>query len=503
MTRGGPCLPARYIFTFLASASLAIIYGLKVNLSVAIVVMVNSTALNEMALTHDSYNNDTHLNESSNSEFACPANTDTNQTDSSQDGPFPWPEPIQGLILGAYFWGYIVTQIPGGRMAEMFSAKWVVWASVFVNVLFTLLTPVAANISYIAVLVVRFIEGLGAGVSMPALQVLLSKWAPPNERNKISSLVYAGMSLGTVIALPFSGILAEKIGWESVFYVQGGLGSIWCILWILLVFDSPKDHPRIHPAERDLFEKCMENGGAKRPNLPVPWKAIATSVPFWALLVAHMCNNFGWYMLLVELPTYMKHILRFNIGKNSLLSAVPYLCLWVFSIIWSNLMDYSKNKRWINTTTVRKLSTGVASLLPALCFIGVSLAGCDRITAVVLMSLGTMFMAAMYCGILANPTDLASNYAGTLLALTNTAATVPGFIVPVFVGALTHGNQTVNSWQIVFFTTAAILLVELIVFTLFSSAEEQPWNQAYTTGAGAKGRPRPAETKQLNKRTNV
>lgn len=55
-----------------------------------------------------------------------------------------------------------MTQIPGGRMAEMFSAKWVVWASVFVNVLFTLVTPVAANISYIAVLVVRFIEGLGA-----------------------------------------------------------------------------------------------------------------------------------------------------------------------------------------------------------------------------------------------------------------------------------------------------------------------------------------------------
>ncbi len=79
-----------------------------------------------------------------------------------QDGPFPWPEPIQGLVLGAYFWGYIVTQIPGGRMAEMFSAKWVVWASVFVNVVFTLLTPVAAQISYIAVLVVRFIEGLGA-----------------------------------------------------------------------------------------------------------------------------------------------------------------------------------------------------------------------------------------------------------------------------------------------------------------------------------------------------
>ena len=192
------------------------------------------------------------------------------------------------------------------------------------------------------------------------------------------------MSLGTVIALPFSGILAEKMGWEAVFYVQGGLGSIWCVLWLFFVFDSPKDQPRIHPAERSLFENCMENGGAKRPvcytpkidpldslillpfisyiqSLPVPWKAIASSVPFWALLIAHTCNNFGWYMLLVELPTYMKHILRFNIGKNSLLSAVPYLCLWVFSIIWSNLMDYVKNKKWINTTTVRKLSTAVGT----------------------------------------------------------------------------------------------------------------------------------------------
>ena len=71
---------------------------------------------------------------------------------------------------------------------------------------------------------------------------------------------------------------------------------------------------------------------------------------------------------------------------------------------------------------------------------GVSVAGCDRNVAVALMTIGTMFMAGMYCGILANPNDIAPNYAGTLLAITNTFATIPGFIVPVFVGELTHGN---------------------------------------------------------------
>jgi ACS family sodium-dependent inorganic phosphate cotransporter len=74
-------------------------------------------------------------------------------------------------------------------------------------------------------------------------------------------------------------------------------------------------------------------------------------------------------MLLVELPTYMKHILRFNIGQNALLSAVPYLSLWIFSIFWSKLMDLSRSKGWITTTTVRKLSTGIGIFLLFLSFI--------------------------------------------------------------------------------------------------------------------------------------
>lgn len=96
---------------------------------------------------------------------------------------------------------------------------------------------------------------------MPAIHVMLSKWAPPSERNVISSLAYAGMALGTVISLPFSGILADTLGWEAVFYVEGGLAMIWCVLWIFLVYDSPQDHPRIHPKELELFESCMEGGG--------------------------------------------------------------------------------------------------------------------------------------------------------------------------------------------------------------------------------------------------
>lgn len=43
-----PCIKWRYIFAILGSMGMAIIYGLKVNLSVAIVAMVNHTAVAAM-----------------------------------------------------------------------------------------------------------------------------------------------------------------------------------------------------------------------------------------------------------------------------------------------------------------------------------------------------------------------------------------------------------------------------------------------------------------------
>lgn len=81
-----------------------------------------------------------------------------------QDGPFVWNEPLQGLILSAYFWGYMVSLLPGGRMSELLSAKWVMNGSVLLNVVASILSPIAANIHYSLFIVMRFIQGLG-GVS--------------------------------------------------------------------------------------------------------------------------------------------------------------------------------------------------------------------------------------------------------------------------------------------------------------------------------------------------
>ena len=56
---------------------------------------------------------------------------------------------------------------------------------------------------------------------------------------------FLGSQFGTVIALLLSGVIAEGIGWEWIFYFFGISGCIWCIVWLIICYDSPAKHPRI------------------------------------------------------------------------------------------------------------------------------------------------------------------------------------------------------------------------------------------------------------------
>jgi ACS family sodium-dependent inorganic phosphate cotransporter len=63
------------------------------------------------------------------------------------------------------------------------------------------------------------------------------------------------------------------------------------------------------------------------------------------------------------------------------------------------------------------------------------------------------------------------------MGISNMSATIPGFVVPLFVGVVTHGSPGIGPWHVTFYATAAILLLEFVVFTALGSGVEQPWNR--------------------------
>lgn len=100
---------------------------------------------------------------------------------------FDWDSYQTNFVLGSFFWGYVLTELPGGRLAELIGGRRVfghsmLWASVL-----TLVTPLAAHLSYVMLIVVRVALGFMLGASWPAIHPVAAVWIPPMERSKFMS----------------------------------------------------------------------------------------------------------------------------------------------------------------------------------------------------------------------------------------------------------------------------------------------------------------------------
>ena len=147
-------------------------------------------------------------------------------------------------------------------------------------------------------------SSISQGVTFPCIHAVWSRWSPPLERSRMASIAFAGNYAGTVVAMPLSGIFATKYGWESVFYIFGTIGCIWFVLWVLIVKEGPEKDPHCSMEEREFIEKKLGTTG--RNKIKHPWKEIFTSPPVYAIIASHFSENWGFYTLLTQLPTFLR-----------------------------------------------------------------------------------------------------------------------------------------------------------------------------------------------------
>lgn len=79
--------------------------------------------------------------------------------DYDRDG-FEWNESHQAVLLGAFYWLYWTTQIPGGQLARRFGAKFVFGSANLLASLLSLLMPIAAFIDNGSLIGLRVVQGM-------------------------------------------------------------------------------------------------------------------------------------------------------------------------------------------------------------------------------------------------------------------------------------------------------------------------------------------------------
>lgn len=244
----------------------------------------------------------------------------------------------------------------------------------------------------------------------------------------------------------------------------------------------PEDHPRILEEEKvyimsNIYDEESKTHNTPDGKLPVPpYKHILLSVPTVATVVTTMCHHYGFYTLLTMTPTYLNNIQHFSLDSNGFVSALPYLSLICFSIPWSRLADWIIASEKFSRTNVRKISTAVSLTVPAIALCLLAFANCDHTLPVIYMCIAVGVDGAGGSGHRVAIIELSPNYAGLIYAIVNSSGNVMGIIAPMVVGALVDGNQTFGGWRTVYLIAMAINIFGAIVFTIFGSANAQPWD---------------------------
>ena len=75
-------------------------------------------------------------------------------------GEFEWSEETKTMVLGAFFYGYLSSQIPGGIMATKLSVKWVFGYGIFLTSVLSVATEWVARWNVNAFIALRVLEGV-------------------------------------------------------------------------------------------------------------------------------------------------------------------------------------------------------------------------------------------------------------------------------------------------------------------------------------------------------
>ncbi|GFX81589.1 hypothetical protein TNCV_4179291 [Trichonephila clavipes] len=346
----------RYVFAFSAMLGFCAMYTLRNNINVAIIAMVNSTAV---------YNSSEENNTSEECSAWPPPTDAVNSTKSvDKDGEFIWSSELQGIILGAFYYGYCISQIPGGRLAEIFSGKWVFGISTLITAFLSLLTPLVTHYGVEYLIAIRALEGLAQGVTTPAINYMVGQWSPDSEKGLINTMVHAGVNIGSLLAMLLAGYLCESDlfeGWPSAFYIPGFIGCSWFILWCLLVTDSPKTHPFITSKEQNYISSNQKRSKAETP--PFPWRKTFSSVPFWTIVICKTCQDWAFYTLMTDLPTFFSTILHFPLEENGFFSSLPHVLQTVVGLIVAAIVDFIIRRRIASISVVRKVCNSICKYI--------------------------------------------------------------------------------------------------------------------------------------------
>lgn len=319
--------------------------------------------------------------------------------------------------------------------------------------------------------------GAAQGVCVPAMQSLLAQWAPPLDRTIMVAYTYSGLAVGAALGGPVSEWLIMVIGWRALFYFQGVVALIWCIMWQVLVSENPSKLSTITAQERNHITSAIGAQHAGR-GVPVPWPHIFRSRHVLAIVLAELGISWAWFTLLHHAREFAVTVLHIPAHQVRVTWGTALFATWVIALVYATAADWVRRTHRRSTDVVRRATITLCALVTASCLVGVAQSSCNQVALLVWSAMALVLgMAASYSTFLVSAIELAPNHAAAIAGLSGTVGAAVQILSPLYVAYLTDGQATLERWRMVWYTGAIILILTSCLNFLMSSSKEQVWNR--------------------------
>lgn len=178
------------------------------------------------------------------------------------------------MLSGATMLGYGLMQLPSGLLSDALGGRKTLCLFTAMVGLSTIWFSQSASFS--SVVAARFLTGLGVAATVPCLAIL-ARWFPASMYGRMSSIMFAGGTCGTLIASAPLVAASGMAGWRATMLVCGILSLCLAALVWLRVQDSPEGPISVR----------TKDGGSTLRELGAGLVQVLTTRTFWPLCIGY------------------------------------------------------------------------------------------------------------------------------------------------------------------------------------------------------------------------
>jgi len=267
----------------------------------------------------------------------------------------------------------------------------------------------------------------------------------------------AGDPLAAVVAVGATQADYRVSHWRHTFYIFGGLGVVWGIMWWWWYRDNPAEKAGVNAAEIALIR---EGTRQHTDQLVVPWGKLLKSTNLWLLCTMYFCAAYGWYINITYFTGYLKDPLGIDKGTEKwtsqfwiagLMAGLPLLvgsvsCL-IGGIMTDQFIKRTGNRKW-----GRRLFGVIGHGLCAACYFVAIFFMKSPWTFVLLIAFAAFWNDLTMGSAWASCLDIGKRYSGIVAGCMNTignlggalAGILTGKILDWHTGALVRGTPAFN-----------------------------------------------------------